>query len=97
MPAGLTKIARLPNVAIKVSNPGAYDPQWTLDSVRAVAMHCIDSFGPDRAMFGTDYPVSRIQMNFDQIYDCFKKIADVFAPGDQAKRFHDTAKRLYRL
>jgi len=94
---GLTKIARLPNVAIKVSNPGAYDPNWTLDSVRAVAMHCIDRFGPDRTMFGTDYPVSRIQMSFEQIYDTFKKIAEAFSPADQSKLFHDTARRFYRL
>lgn len=94
---GLTKIARYPNVAIKVSNPGAYNPHWTLDSVRAVAMHCIDCFGPDRAMFGTDYPVSRIQMSFAQIYDAFKRIADAFSPADQRKLFHDTAHRFYRL
>ena len=94
---GLTKIAALPNIAIKVSNPGAYDPQWTLDSVRAVAMHCIDSFGPERAMFGTDYPVSRIQMSYDEIYDTFKAIAEAFSPADQARLFHDNAKRFYRL
>ncbi len=94
---GLARIATLPNIAIKVSNPGAYDPGWTLDSIRAVAMHCIDSFGTQRAMFGTDYPVSRIQMSFDQIYDTYKAIAEAFSPADQARLFHDNARRLYRL
>ena len=92
---GLETIAAQPNVAIKVSNPGAYDPDWTLDSVRAVAAHCIACFGPDRAMFGTDYPVSRIQMSYDQIYDTFKAIAEDYPAADQAKLFHDTAERLY--
>lgn len=94
---GLTRLAALPNMSIKVSNPGAYDQDWTLDSIRAVALHCIDSFGPDRAMFGTDYPVSRIQMSYDQIMDTFKTIAEVFSPSDQRKLFHDTAQRTYRL
>ena len=94
---GLVRIAKRPNIAIKVSNPGGYDPDWTLDSIRAVAMHCIDSFGPERAMFGTDYPVSRIQMSYDQIYDTFKTIADAFSAEDQARLFHDNAKRFYRL
>ena len=49
------------------------------------------------AMFGTDYPVSLIQMSFDQIYDTFKTIASVLPTEDQAKLFHDTAKRFYRL
>lgn len=91
------RIAARPNLSIKVSNPGAYDPGWTLDSIRAVALHCIGCFGPDRTMFGTDYPVSRIQMSYDQIYDTFKTIAEAFSPADQAKLFHDTAKRVYRF
>jgi predicted TIM-barrel fold metal-dependent hydrolase len=94
---GLRLICERPNVAIKISNPGAYDHNWTADSVREVAMHCIDCFGPDRAMFGTDYPVSLIQMSFDQIYETFKEIAAALPATDQAKVFYETAKRLYRL
>lgn len=94
---GLRKIAGLPNLAIKISNPGAYDPAWTLDSVRDVAMHCLDCFGTDRAMFGTDYPVSRIQMSYDEIYDTFKAIAAPLPEADQRKLFHDNAKRYYRM
>lgn len=93
----IARIAACPNVAIKVSNPGAYDHNWTLASVRDVAMHCIGCFGADRTMFGTDYPVAGIQMRYDQIYDTFKAIAAPLPAADQAKLFHDTAKRLYRL
>jgi predicted TIM-barrel fold metal-dependent hydrolase len=60
-------------------------------------MHCIDCFGPDRAMFGTDYPVSKIQMSYDQIYDTFRTIATALPVDQQAKLFHDNAKRFYRL
>ena len=94
---GLRRLSAHPNIAIKISNPGAYDHDWTLESIREVAMHCIDCFGADRAMFGTDYPVSRIQMSYDQIYDTFKTIAAELPEPDQAKLFHDTAKRFYRL
>ena len=48
-------------------------------------------------MFGTDYPVSRIQMSYDEIYDMFKRIAEVFSAGDQARLFHDNARRFYRM
>ena len=49
---------RLENVAIKISDLVAYDHDWTLDSLRPVVMHCIDCFGTDRAMFGSDFPVA---------------------------------------
>ena len=94
---GLKLISACPNLAIKISNSGAYDPPWTLESVRAVAMHCVDCFGVDRSMFGTDYPVSKIHMNFNQIYEIFKTIASALTSEEQAKLFHDNAKRYYRL
>jgi predicted TIM-barrel fold metal-dependent hydrolase len=90
-------LSKQANIAIKVSNPGVYDPKWTLESVRNVAMHCIDCFGPERAMFATDAPVSQIQMTFDQVYGIFKAIADAFSPADQRALFYDTALRIYRL
>ncbi len=93
----LRQIAALPNLALKISNPGAYDPAWSLDSIRDVVMHCIDCFGPDRAMFGTDYPVSRIQMSFDQIYGTFKTIVEPLPEDEQTKLFYGNAKRFYRL
>ncbi len=93
----IKKMSAHQNVAIKVSNPGAYDHNWTLESVREIAMHVIECFGPNRTMFGTDYPVASIQMKYDQIYETFKIIASVLPTADQAKLFHDTAKRLYRL
>jgi predicted TIM-barrel fold metal-dependent hydrolase len=95
--AAIGKISALPNLAIKVSNPGAYDPEWTSASIREVAMHCIECFGTDRSMFGTDYPVSRIRMSFDQIYDTFKKIVEPLPESDQKKLFHDNACRFYRI
>ncbi|MGB3646044.1 MAG: amidohydrolase family protein [Mesorhizobium sp.] len=94
---GLKLISACPNIAIKISNPGAYDHDWTLESVRDVAMHCIDCFGSERSMFGTDYPVSKIQMSYDQIYDTFKTIAAALSPQEQSRLFHDNAKRFYRL
>jgi predicted TIM-barrel fold metal-dependent hydrolase len=94
---GLRKISSLSNIAIKVSNPGAYDHNWTIESIGDVAMHCVDCFGADRTMFGTDYPVSRIQMSFDQIYGAFKKIVEPMPEADQRKLFHDNACRFYRI
>ncbi len=36
---GIAELARRPNVAIKISDLVAYDHDWTLDSLRAVALH----------------------------------------------------------
>lgn len=94
---GLKRIAERPNVLLKISNPGAYDPEWTFESVEGVVLDCIAAFGPQRCMFGTDYPVARLQMNFSDIYDNFKRSVAHLPAADQRALFHDNAVRVYRL
>ena len=94
---GLRKVATAPNTRLKISNLGAYDPQATDESFRHVVLHCIDCFGADRAMFGSDYPVSRIQMDFDEIYRRFKEAVSSMTAEEQRKLFHDNAKTVYRM
>ena len=85
------------NVALKVSNIGAYDPAPTYDSIRAVALDCIAAFGTRRAMFATDWPVARLHSDYDAIWEQFRRIASGFSADEQRALFHDNAKRFYRL
>ena len=94
---GLRLISQHPNVALKISNMAAYDKQWTQASLREVALHCIACFGPDRSMLATDYPVARLQITFDAIYDSFKEIVADFSEHEQRALFHDNAAKFYRL
>lgn len=94
---GLRLISQHQNVALKISNMAAYDKQWTQASLRDVALRCIDCFGPDRSMLATDYPVARLQMAFDAIYDSFKQIVADFSENEQRALFHDNAAGFYRL
>lgn len=93
--AGLALMAAAPNVAIKVSNFGAYAPDKTPVGLRAAVRSCVDAFGPGRAMFGTDYPVGRRALSYaDNVAGFAWAIADLEA-GEQRALFHDTAWRVY--
>ncbi|RWP38734.1 amidohydrolase family protein [Mesorhizobium sp.] len=85
------------NVAIKISDLVAYDHDWTLDSLKPVVMHCIDCFGTQRAMFGSDFPVAGLHASFDAVYDSFKAIAGELSADEQTALFFDNARRIYRL
>jgi predicted TIM-barrel fold metal-dependent hydrolase len=95
--AGLKLLAAQPNVAIKISDLVAYDRDWTLESLRPVVLACIDAFGTERAMFGSDYPVAGLMATFDEVYDTFKAIVADFSPAEQRRLFHDNAQRIYRI
>jgi predicted TIM-barrel fold metal-dependent hydrolase len=94
---GLAAVSRSPNVAIKISDLVAYDRQWTLDSLREIVLHCIDCFGPERAMFASDFPVAGLYATFDEAYGAFKTIVSGFSQRDQSAMFFDNAKRIYRI
>jgi predicted TIM-barrel fold metal-dependent hydrolase len=85
-----------PNVQIKISALTAYDPSPTPESLREVALHCVECFGVDRSMFGSDFSVGRLWTSFDAIFDDFKAIVRDF-PAEQSALFHDNARRVYRM
>lgn len=94
---GLALMAAQPNVAIKVSNFGAYAPDKTPEGLRTAVLTCIDSFGPHRAMFGTDYPVGRRALSYADNVAGFAHAIAAFSADEQRALFHDNARRIYRF
>jgi len=95
--ASVRQLAGEPNILLKISNVAGYDPQPTYDSVRDVALHCLDCFGPDRSILATDWPVASLNTTFDAIYDTFRRITADLTDREQSALFHDNARRLYRM
>ena len=94
---GLKLLGSAPNVNIKISALTAYDPCPTPESLREVVLHCIECFGVDRSMFGSDFPVGRLWTSFDAIFDGFKAIVRDFSEDEQSALFHANARRVYRI
>jgi predicted TIM-barrel fold metal-dependent hydrolase len=95
--AGLRELGRADNLLVKISDLVAYDNDWTLDSLRPVIEHCLECFGPSRAMFGSDFPVAGLHATFDEIYDAFKTVTSGLSDDEQRALFFSTANRTYRL
>ncbi len=93
----LKLLGAAPNIQIKISAVTAYDPSPTPESLREVVLHCIECFGVDRSMFGSDFPVGRLWTSFDAIFDGFKAIVEDFSETEQSALFHDNARRVYRM
>jgi predicted TIM-barrel fold metal-dependent hydrolase len=94
---GLKRLGSAPNVQLKISALIAYDPNPTPESLREVALHCIECFGVDRSMFGSDFPVGRLWTSYDVIFDGFRAIVRDFSEAEQSALFHDNAQRVYRM
>lgn len=94
---GLRALGREPNVRLKISDLVAYDKDWTLESLAPVIAHCLDCFGPSRAMFASDFPVAGLHASFDEIYGVFRTLAASLSLDEQQALFFTTANETYRL
>jgi len=95
----ISELAKADNVSCKVSGLGMADLHWTLESFRPYVLHCIDAFGPDRLMFGTNWPVDILFATYLETVDAYRIIISEagFSREDQAKMLHRNAERLYRI
>jgi predicted TIM-barrel fold metal-dependent hydrolase len=75
----------------------AYDPRPTSESLSEVVLHCIDCFGVERSMFGSDFPVGGLWTTFDAIFDGVKDIVRNFTESEQAALFYENGRRVYRI
>jgi predicted TIM-barrel fold metal-dependent hydrolase len=58
---------------------------------------CIEAFGPDRAMFESNFPVDEVSASYPVVWNAFKRLAAGASADEKAALFHRTAARVYRL
>ena len=95
--AGLRRMGQCRNIAIKLSNYAAYAPDRSFAADQDTLRSCIDAFGPDRCMFGSDYPVARRTLSYAALCERFREVVAEYTPAEQRALFHDTAARLYGI
>jgi predicted TIM-barrel fold metal-dependent hydrolase len=94
---GLRLLASLPNVYCKISGLGMFDHDWTVDSIRPIVESCIEIFGVERAMFGSNFPVDKLHASYSQVWSAYEEISAELGVQEQELLFGDTARRFYRL
>ncbi|MBI5087966.1 MAG: amidohydrolase family protein [Actinobacteria bacterium] len=94
----LHRLAARPNVVCKISTVvGASQPECTVDLVRPWVLGCIDAFGPDRCVMGTNFPVDRPYCSLDRLVDVYRTSIAGLTAGERAAVLAGTAERVYRL
>ena len=92
-------VAKRKNVVCKVSGivasakPGA----WGADDLAPIVKHTLEVFGPDRVMFGGDWPVCTLAATYAQWVAALKEIVKGRNADEQKKLFHDNGVKFYGL
>jgi len=92
--ADLAPLSDLPNVTRKSSGlfTEADWGSWTAEQVEPYVRRVIDWFGPDRCMFGSDWPVSLLAASYEQVVTTTRELV-----ADDDQIMGDTAAQVYGL
>ena len=96
----MREVAQHPNVYCKLSGmiTEADQASWTPDDLRPYIEHVVDSFGFERVMFGSDWPVCLLAGTYDQVVDA---LSTVLRPrlddASEAAVFGLNAARFYKV
>lgn len=103
-------LSRCPNVSVKLTGLGMrlfgfeFGARPTPASSAEIAeawgpyiTTLIEAFGPQRCMFGSNFPVDKGSCSYAVLWNTFKRIVSDASPDEKADLFGRTASRIYRL
>jgi L-fuconolactonase len=95
----LTELALRPNVYCKLSGliTEADWTTWTAEDLRPYAEHVLETFGPSRVMFGSDWPVCELAATYDQVLTTARACTADLSPSEREDVFAGTATRAYPI
>jgi len=92
-------LAKLPNVACKVSGmvTEADWQSWQANDFEPYLDVLFEAFGPDRLMFGSDWPVCLLAGSYERVIRLVQNYVSQFGAEAEAKFFGANAARFYGL
>lgn len=95
----IQRAAASPQVSAKVSGlyPDTDRTAWSTELIHPFFDRALDVFGPDRLMYGGDWPISILAGGYLQVWQSLRQLFDDLDDDDRADILGRTATRFYRL
>jgi predicted TIM-barrel fold metal-dependent hydrolase len=106
----IAELAQCPNTRVKLGGMGMHmfgfgfhkqplppSSEQLAAAWRPLVETCIEAFGPQRAMFESNFPVDKRFYDYGVMWNAFKRLAAPYGAEEKAELFFKTAQRTYRL
>ncbi len=94
---GMTRLAEDTRAFCKFSGLVTESDGWSVDRMRPYATHLLTIFGPERLMWGSDWPVCRLEASYDEWFAGARALTAHLPDDAQARIFGGTAQAFYRI
>ena len=95
----LRELAQRENVSCKLSGlvTDADWKSWKPEDLKPYLEVALEAFGPDRLMFGSDWPVCQLAADYRDVFDVVDEFLMQLSPDEAAKIFGSTAMKFYNI
>jgi L-fuconolactonase len=96
---GMRELARRPHVCCKLSGMVTEigRPHWSLADLRPTFDVVLEAFGPERVLFGSDWPVCLVACGYARWMEIVQELIAPLSSAERAAILGDNARRVYRL
>jgi predicted TIM-barrel fold metal-dependent hydrolase len=94
---GMSQLAELPQVAVKISGAGFVYRPWSAEQLRPYVLETIELFGTQRCLFASDFPTDKLFGDFDSTLGAYAALIAPFSEDEQRAMWGRNANRIYRL
>lgn len=89
--------ASLPNTVCKLSGMAMTFHRYDSDAFRPYLEYCLEVFGTDRCMFGSNFPVDRLYGSFEALISIYGDLISGLSSDDRRRLMVTNAERVYRI
>lgn len=95
----LKSVAAFPDVCCKLSGlvTEANHSSWKVADLRPFVDCALELFGPDRLLFGSDYPVCLLASSYERVLGSFQELLKELNDEQHERIFSNNAREFYRL
>ena len=91
----LAAVSALPNTTAKLSGLHAEGAEYSAQALDRVWDSALSAFGPERLMFGGDWPVSLLGGNYQETVEIAESLMSSLSPAEARSIWSGTAQRVY--
>jgi L-fuconolactonase len=93
---GITALAAYPQALCKLSGLVTEAAAgWTIETLRPAVEHLLESFGPGRLIFGSDWPVVTLRADYSRWFETASALLSHCSEGEREAIFGGNAARTY--
>jgi predicted TIM-barrel fold metal-dependent hydrolase len=90
-------LARQPNVVVKASGYDVVDPSWARPGYTRYVTTLLETFGVDRVLFGSNFPVDRRTISYTALMDATLDATQQLTADERDRFFYRNTVRVYRI